>query len=109
MKYFKIISVTVSLFIITNVVIAQNNRTLADSNAKIEVRSTENIVSDPSAFVTINPADKAMKMSSKVLRAKNKTVATKMMRSNQLQSSTKDVVKKYNRFPNNKGEKKNKK
>ena len=51
MKYFKIISVSVSLFVITNVVIAGNQRTLANPDANIEVRSTEDIVSDPSAFV----------------------------------------------------------
>jgi len=109
MKYFKIISVSVSLLIMTNVVIAANQRTLANPNANIEVRSTEDIVSDSSAFVSINPNDNATQMSSKALRVKNKTVAAKTMDSVQQRSNKKDVIKKYNRFSNKQGEKKNKK
>ena len=109
MKYFKIISVSVSLFVITNVVIAGNQRTLANPDANIEVRSTEDIVNDPSAFVSINPGDNARKMSSKALSVKNKMVAAQTTDLAQSQSNKKDVVKKYNRFSNKQGEKKNKK
>ena len=109
MKYFKIISVSVSLLIITNVVIAGNQRTLANPDVNIEVRSTEDIVSDPGAFVSINPSDNATKMSSKALRVKNKKVAAQTTDLAQSQSNNKDVVKKYNRFSNKQGEKKNKK
>jgi len=108
MKYFKIISVTLSLLMITNVVIAQKQRTLANSSSKVEIRSTENIVSNPSDFVSINSADKAVKMSSKALRVKSTTVAKKTTNIVQVQSNTKDVVKKYNRFSNKQGENKNK-
>lgn len=109
MKYFKIISVAVSLFIITNVVIAGNQRTLANPDVNIEVRSTEDIVSDPGAFVSINPGDNARKMSSAASSVKNKTVVAQTTDLAQSQSNQKDVVKKYNRFPKNQGEKKNKK
>jgi len=109
MKYFKIIFVSVSLFIVTNVVIAQNQRTLANPDVNIEVRSTEDIVSDPGAFVSINPGDNAIKMLSTASRVKNKTVAAQTTDLAQSQSSNKDVVKKYNRFSNKQGEKKNKK
>jgi len=109
MKYFKIISVSVSLFIVTNVVIAGNQRTLANPDVNIEVRSTEDIVSDPGAFVSINPSDNAREMSSKALRVKNKTVAAQTTDLSKSQSNKKDVVKKYNRFSNKQGEKKNKK
>lgn len=109
MKYFKIISVSVFLLIITNVVIAGNQRTLANPDVNIEVRSTEDIVSDPSAFVSINPGDNATKMSSTASIVKNKTVAAQTTDLAQSQSNKKDVVKKYNRFSNKQGEKKNKK
>jgi len=109
MKYFKIISVSVSLFIVTNAVIAQNQRTLANPDVNIEVRSTEDIVSDPSAFVSINPGDNATKMSSTASSVKNKTVAAETTDLARSQSNKKDVVKKYNRFSNKQGEKKNKK
>jgi len=109
MKYIKIFSVAVSLFIITNVVTAQSQRMLANTNANIEVRSTEDVVSDPSAFVSINPSDNAREMSSKALRVKSKKVAAKTIGFVQSQSNKKDVVKKYNRFDNEQGEKKDKK
>jgi len=109
MKYFKIISVSLSLLIMTNIVIAQSKRTLANPDVKVEVRSTEDIVQDPDAFVSINPGDNAAKMSSKALRVKNKVVATKKMGLFQSQSNKKDKMKKFNRFSNKQGEKKNEK
>ena len=109
MKYLKIISVTVSLFTITNAVIAGNQRTLANPDVKVEVRSTEDIVSNPSDFVSINLSDNARKMSSKSLRVKNKTVEDKKKSFVQSQSNKKDVVQKYNRHSDIKGEKKSKK
>ena len=109
MKHLKIISVAVSLFIITNVVIAGNQRTLANPDVNVEVRSTEDIVRNPGAFVSIQPGDNARQMSSKALSVKNKTLLAQKSDLAQLQSNKKDVVKKYNRFTNEQGEKKNKK
>ena len=109
MKYFKIISASVSFLIITNVVIAENQRTLANPNVNIEVRSVEDIVNNPDDFISINSGDNATKMSSTSSRVKNKTVSTLATGLVQTQSNNKDVVKKYNRFSNKQGENKNKK
>lgn len=114
MKYFKMIFAAVSLFIFTNIVIAENQRTLANPNVNAEVRSTEDKVNDSSDFTSINPGDNAAKMSSVSSRDKSKSVAVQAAAVQatgvvQLQSNNKDVVKKYNRFSNKQGEKKNKK
>lgn len=109
MKYFKMIFAVVSLLIFTNIVIAENQRTLANPNVNAEVRSTEDKVNDSSDFTSINPGDNAAKMSSVSSRDKNKSVTTQVAGAVQLQSNNKDVVKKYNRFSNIQGVKKNKK
>jgi len=109
MKYFKMIFASVSLLIFTNIVIAENQRTLANPNVNTEVRSTEDKVNDSSDFTSINPGDNAAKMSSASSRDKNKSVTTQVTGVVQLQSNNKDVVKKYNSFSKKQGEKKNKK
>ena len=108
MKYFKMIFAAVSLFIFTNIVIAENQRMLANPDVNTEVRSTEDKVNDSSDFTSINPGDHAAKMSSVSSRDKNKSVTIQVAGVVQLQSNNKDVVKKYNRFSNKQGEKKNK-
>ena len=115
MKYFKMIFAAVSLLIFTNIVIAGNQRTLASPNVITEVRSTEDKINDSSNFTSINPGDKVVKMSSVSSRVKNESVTTQVTGVIQLQSNNngvisnnKDVVKKYNRFSNIQGEKKNK-
>ena len=125
MKYFKMIFALVSSLIFTNIVVAENLRTLANPDVNIEVRSVEDIVKNPGDFVSINPGDNAKKMSSTSStsstssRDKRKTaqklatgIATAPTQTTgqaQLQSNNKDVLKKYNRFSNKQGEKKNKK
>lgn len=109
MKYFKMIFALVSSLIFTNIVFAENQRTLANPDVNIEVRSVEDIVNNPGDFVSINPGDNATKMSSTSSRVKNKTVSTLATGLVQTQSNNKDVVKKYNRFSNKQGENKNKK
>ena len=116
MKYFKMIFAAVSLLIFTNIVIAGNQRTIANPNANTEVRSTEDKVKDSNDFTSINPGGNVSKMSSVSLRVKNKSVTTQVTGIVQLQSNkkhvksnNKDVVKKYNSFSNIQGEKKNKK
>ena len=109
MKYFKIIFAAVSLLIFTNIVIAENLRTLANPNVNTEVRSTEDKINNSSDFTSINPGDNAAKMSSVSSRAKNTSVTTQVSGVVKLQSNNKDVVKKYNRFSEKEGEKKNKK
>jgi hypothetical protein len=106
----------VSLLIFTNIVIAENQRTIANPNVNTEVRSTEDKVNDSSDFTSINPGDNAAKMSSVSSRDKNKNVITQVTGAVQLQSNNKnvksnnkDVVKKYNRFSKIQGVKKNKK
>lgn len=109
MKYFKLIFALVTFLIFTNIVIAENQRTRANPDMNIEVRSVEDIVSDPSAFISINPADNIVKMSSTSKRVKKKTVTTLATGLVELQTNSKDIVKKYNRFSDKQGEKKNKK
>ena len=119
MKNFKMIFALVFSLIFTNVVIAGNLRTPANPDVNIEVRSVEDIVKNPGDFVSINPGDNAKKMSSTSSRDKRKTaqklatgIATAPTQTTgqaQLQSNNKDVLKKYNRFSNKQGEKKNKK
>ena len=109
MKYFKMIFAAVSLLIFTNIVIAENQRTLANPDVNIEVRSVEDIVNNPDDFISINSGDNATKMSSVSSRDKNKSVATLATGLIQTLSNNKDVVKKYNRFSNKQGENKNKK
>ena len=116
MKYFKMIFAAVSLLIFTNIVIAENQRTLANPNVNTEVRSTEDKVNDSSDFTSINPGDNAAKMSSVSSRVKSKSVTAQVTGVVQLQSNkkdvksnNKDVVKKYNGLSNIQGEKKNKK
>ena len=109
MKYFKIIFALAFSLIFTNIVIAENQRTLANPDVNIEVRSVEDIVNNSDDFISINPGDNAAKMSSASSKVKNKTVTTQTTGFVQLQSDNKDVVKKYNRFSNKQGEKKNKK
>jgi hypothetical protein len=109
----------VSFLIFTNIVVAENQRTRANPDVNIEVRSVEDIVKNPDDFISINPGDNAKKMSSTSSRDKSKTVTTlatdiaavttQTTGLVQLQSNNKDVVKKYNRFSNKQGEKKNKK
>ena len=116
MKYFKMIFTAVSLLILTNIVVAGNQRTIANPNVSAEVRSTEDKVNDSSDFTSINPGDNATKMSSASSRVKSKSVTEQVAGVVQLQSNkkhvksnNKDVVKKYNSFSNIQGEKKNKK
>ena len=119
MKNFKMIFALVFSLIFTNVVIAGNLRTPANPDVNIEVRSVEDIVKNSDDFVSINSGDNAKKMSSTSLRDKSKTaktlatgiaiVTTETTGQVQLQSKNKDVVKKYNRFSDKQGEKKNKK
>ncbi|MDH5370229.1 MAG: hypothetical protein OEW99_09400 [Gammaproteobacteria bacterium] len=109
MKHLKIIFALVITLVFTNIVIAGNQRTMANADVNIEVRSVEDIVNNSDDFVSINPGDNAAKMSSTSLRIKNKTVSAQTTGLVQLQSNNKDVVKKYNRFSNKQGEKKNKK
>ena len=116
MKYFKMIFATVSLLIFTNIVIADNQRMLANPDINTEVRSTEDKVNDSSDFTSINSGDNAAKMSSVTSRDKNKSVTTQVAGAVQLKSNNKgvksnnkDVVKKYNSSSNVQGEKKNKK
>ena len=108
MKYFKMIFTVVSFLIFTNIVIAENQRVLANPDDNTEVRSREDIVDDSSVFTSINPGDNAAKMSSTSSRAKNKIVTTQVAGVVQLKSNNKDVVKKYNSSSNKQGEKKNK-
>ena len=108
MKYFKMIFAAVSLLIFTNIVIAENQRMLANPDVNTEVRSTEDKVNNSSDFTSINPGDNASKMSSVPSKVKSKSVTTQVAGAVQLQSNNKDVVKKYNRFSNIQGEKKNK-
>lgn len=109
MKYFKMIFALVSSLIFTSIVIAENQRTLANPDVNIELRSVEDIVNNPGDFISINPGDNATKMSSTSSRDKNKSVTTQVTGVVQLQSNNKDVVKKYNSFSKKQGEKKNKK
>ena len=119
MKNFKMIFALVSFLIFTNIVFAENQRTRANPDVNIEERSVEDIVKNSGDFISINPGDNAKKMSSTSSRDKSKTVttlATGMATAPtqttgliQLQSNNKDVVKKYNRFSDKQGEKKNKK
>ena len=108
MKYFKMIFTVVSFLIFTNIVIAENQRVLANPDDNTEVRSREDIVDDSSVFTSINPGDNAAEMSSTSSRAKNKIVTTQVAGVVQLKSNNKDVVKKYNSSSNKQGEKKNK-
>ena len=108
MKYFKMIFAAVSLLIFTNIVIAENQRILANPSVNAEVRSTEDKVNNSSDFTSINPDDNAAKMSSVSSKVKSKSVTAQVAGVFQLQSNNKDVVKKYNRFSNIQGEKKNK-
>ena len=116
MKYFKMTFATVSLLIFTNIVIAGNQRTIANPNVSAEVRTTEDKVNNSSDFTSINPGGNATKMSSVSSKVKSKSVTTQVTGIAQLQlnnkvvkSNNKDVVKKYNSFSNIEGEKKNKK
>lgn len=119
MKYSKMIFSLVSFLIFTNIVVAENQRTRANPDVNIEVRSVEDIINNSDDFVSINPGDNAARMSSTSSRVKNETVSTlatgiTTARTQttgvvQSQSNNKDVVKKYNRFSNKQGEKKNKK
>ena len=106
MKYFKMIFAVVSLLIFTNIVIAGNQRTLANPNVITEVRSTEDKVNDSSNFTSINPGDNAAKMSSVSSRVKSESVVIQVSGVVQLQANNKDVVKKYNHFSKQQGEKK---
>ena len=115
MKYFKMIFTAVSFLIFTNIVIAENQRVLANPDVNTEVRSTEYKVNDSSVFTSINLGDNAAKMSSVSSRNKNKIVTTQVSglvqlqsNNNDVQSNNKDVVKKYNSSSNEQGEKKNK-
>ena len=108
MNYFKMIFTAVSLLIFANIVIAGNQRTLANPNVNTEVRSTEDKVNDSSDFTSTNSSDNASKMSSGSSRDKNKSVTTHVAGVVQKQSINKDVVKKYNSFSKKQGEKKNK-
>ena len=108
MNYFKMIFTAVSLLIFANIVIAGNQRTLANPNVNTEVRSTEDKVNDSSDFTSTNSGDNASKMSSGSSRDKNKSVTTHVAGVVQKQSINKDVVKKYNSFSKKQGEKKNK-
>ena len=109
MKYFKLIFALVTFLIFTNIVVAENQRTRANPDVNIEVRSVEDVVNNPVDFVSINPADNMVKMSSTSKRVKKKTVTTLATGLVQLQTNSKDMVKKFNRFPDKQGEKKNKK
>lgn len=108
MKYFKMIFTVVSFLIFTNIVIAENQRVLANPDDNIEVRSREDIVNDSSVFTSIIPGDNAAEMSSTSSGAKNKIVTTQVAGVVQLKSNNKDVVKKYNSSSNKQGEKKKK-
>ena len=109
MKYFKMIFAMVSFLIITNVVIAENQRALANPDVNVEVRSVEDIVNDSSVFTSITPGDNAAKMSSNSSGVKNKVVTTQVSGVVQLQSNNKDIVRKYNNSSDKQGEKKNNK
>ncbi len=109
MKYFKITTALISFLIITNIVIAENHRTRANPDVNAEARNVEDRVNDSSLFISINPGDNAVEMSSNSKRVKNNTVTTLATGLVQAQSNRKDVVKKYNRFSDKQGEKKNKK
>lgn len=115
MKYFKMIFAAVSLLIFTNIVIAENQRNIANPNVNTEVRNTEDKVNDSSDFTSINPGGNAAKMSSVSSRVKSKSVITAVSgvvqlqsNKNDMKSNNKDVVKKYNSITNIQGEKKNK-
>ena len=108
MNYFKMIFTAVSLLIFANIVIAGNQRTLANPNVNTEVRSTEDKVNDSSDFTSTNSGDNASKMFSGSSRDKNKSVTTRVAGVVQKQSINKDVVKKYNSFSKKEGEKKHK-
>lgn len=119
MKNFKMIFALVSFLIFANSVVAENQRMRANPDANIEVRSVEDVVKNPENFVSINPGENAKKMSSASLKDKSKTVtalatgiaidATQATALVQLPLNNKDLVKKYNRFSDKQGEKKNKK
>ena len=109
MKYFKLIFAFVTFLIFTNIVIAENQRTRANPDVNIAVRSVEDVVKNPGDFVSINPADNTVKMSSTSKRVKNKTVTTLATGLVQLQTNSKNIVKKYNRFSDKQGGKKNNK
>jgi len=109
MKHLKIIFALVFSLVFTNIVIAGNQRTIANPDVNVEVRSVEDIVNNSDDFVSINPGDNAAKMSSTSSRVKNKTVTAQTTGLVQLQSNNKDVVKKYNRFSDKQGETKIKK
>ena len=108
MKYFNTISATVFFLMLTNIVIAGNQRTVANPNVSSEVRKVEDRVSDSSVFTSINKDDNAAEMSSASSDVKKNIVTMLATGLVQLQSNNKDVVKKYNSFSNNQGEKKHK-
>ena len=117
MKQFKIIFALVSFLVSTNIVVAANQRTVANPDVNVEVRSVEDIVKNSGDFVSVNPVDNAKKMSSRSSKVKQEPVASlatgiataKTTDPEQLQSNKKDIVKKYNRFSKKQGVKKNKK
>ena len=104
--------------VFTNIVIAGNQRTVANPDVNVEERSVEDIVKNPDDFVSIIPGTNAKKMSS-TSRDKSKTVttlATGIVTDTtettdliQFPSNNIDVVKKYNRFSDKQGETKIKK
>lgn len=108
MKYFKTISTTVFFLLITNIVSAGNQRTVANVNVNLEVRSIEDRVGDSSIFTSINPDSNAAEMTSVSADTKNNMVTTISIGLVQAQENNKDITKKYNRFSDNQGEKKNK-
>ena len=117
MKQFKIIFALVSFLVSTNIVVAANQRTVANPDVNVEVRSAEDIVKNSADFVSVTPGDNTKKMSSRSSRVKQEPVAAlatgiataQTTDPEQLQSNKKDIVKKYNRFSKKQGVKKNKK
>jgi len=123
MKYLKMTFTLASFLLCTNMVIAQGQRTVANSGVNVEVRSTETIVKNADDFVSVTPGSNARKMTSKSSNNKNNGgasqvagITTNQDQANepepvpeQSQSDNKNMMKKFKRFSNDKGEKKNRK
>ena len=119
MKYLKMTFILASLVLSTNMVIARGQRTVANPGVSVETRSVEDIVKNSDDFVAVTPGSNTRKMSSKSSKDKNKTATTlaTAINTNQAQATepepeqadNKNVMKKFKRFSDKEGEKKNRK